>query len=83
MRERLEKVLNRLVVPINDRLDYARVSSLGIKGKIVVITYYILDRIDYQDAFEIERETRNMFEMLSPDKDESFVIRYEISENFT
>jgi len=80
MREALRNVLNKIVVPTNDRLDGVMVSQMGM-GEIYVITYLINDRIDYSDGYKIESETRTLFNMLSPDSSESFFVQYKMVGN--
>jgi len=75
MKEALENLLRKVVLPINDRLVDVKVSKKS-KNNFYIITYYINDRIDYHDAFIIERETNTLFNMLSPAKGESFMIQY-------
>lgn len=80
MREALRNVLTKIVVPTNDRLEGVMVSKLGM-GEIYVITYLINDRIDYSDSYKIESETRALFNMLSPDSSESFLVQYKMVGN--
>lgn len=80
MRENLQKVLRKIVLPINDRLVDVMVSQMGM-GEIYVITYIINDRIDYGDAYEIESETRSLFNMLSPNKHEDFFVQYKMVDD--
>ena len=80
MREALRNVLNKIVVPTNDRLDGVMVSQMGM-GEIYVITYLINDRIDYSDGYKIENETRTLFNMLSPDNSDSFFVQYKMVSN--
>ena len=79
MREALEKILAKVVLPTNDRLSCVQVSQMGM-GEIYIITYYINDRIDYKDGYEIESETRNMFNMLGFDKGENFIVQFRTEE---
>lgn len=79
MIEALEKILNKIVVPMNDRLIGVDVRQMGM-GEIYLITYIIRDRIDYQDGYYIERETQNMFNMLGPQTGESFIVQYKMLE---
>lgn len=83
MRERLERVLTKLLLPMFDRLESVSVSIMGFDNHIYRITFYFNDRIDTQDAWEIQREVSAIFEMLSPAKNEDFVIRYERGESFS
>ena len=80
MREALRNVLNKIVVPTNDRLEGVMVSKLG-KGNTYVITYLMNDRIEYSDAFKIESETRSLFNMLAPDVKEDFMVQYKMVGN--
>ena len=80
MREALRNVLNKIVVPTNDRLEGVMVSKLGM-GNTYVITYLMNDRIEYSDAFEIESETRSLFNMLAPDVKEDFMVQYKMVGN--
>lgn len=80
MRENLQKVLRKIVLPINGRLVDVMVSQMGM-GEIYVITYIINDRIDYGAAYEIESETRSLFNMLSPNKHEDFIVQYKMVDD--
>lgn len=80
MRENLQKVLRKIVLPINDRLVDVMVSQMGM-GEIYVITYIINDRIDFSDAYKIESETRSLFNMLSPNKHEDFIVQYKMVDD--
>ena len=80
MREKLERVLNRVIVPMYDRLEHCKVTTMGM-GEIYVITYYINDRIDFQLSQEIASETDSLFKMLNPSKHEDFIIRHKKIED--
>ena len=79
MREKFERVLNKIVVPMNDRLSGVEVSQMGM-GEIYKVTFLINDRIDYRDGFNIENETRSLFHMLSPNKGEDYIVQYKMVE---
>ena len=79
MTEALEKVLDRFVVDNNDRLVGVNVRTWKNLTDAYVITYYINDRIDYQYGYNVEKETRRMFNMLSPN--DSFIIEYKMVED--
>ena len=81
MTEALEKVLNRFVVDNNDRLVGVNVRTWKNLTDAYVITYYINDRIDYKVGYDIEQETRRMFNMLSPDGNDSFIIEYKMVDD--
>ena len=74
MEEVFEKVLNKIVVPMNDRLSGVKVERSGSLNNVYDVTYYINDRIDYKDGYDIERETKNIFNMLGKNQMESFII---------
>ena len=82
MEEVFEKVLNKIVVPMNDRLSGVKVERSSSLNNVYKVTYYINDRIDYKDGYEIERETKNIFNMLGKNQKESFIISYEKGEDF-
>lgn len=82
MEEVFEKVLNKIVVPMNDRLSGVKVERSGSLNNVYDVTYYINDRIDYKDGYDIERETKNIFNMLGKNQKESFIISYEKGEGF-
>ena len=75
MREKLKRVLSKMVIPMNDRLVDVEVGQWGM-GEIYLVTYFANDRIDYADGYKIEKETRRLFTMLSPEKHESIIIQY-------
>ena len=79
MTEALEKVLDRFVVANFDRLVGVNVRTWKNLTDAYVITYYINDRIDYQYGYNVEKETRRMFNMLSPN--DSFIIEYKMVED--
>ena len=79
MTEALEKILDRFVVANNDRLVGVNVRTWKNLTDAYVITYYINDRIDYKVGYDIEKETRRMFNMLSPN--DSFIIEYKMVED--
>ena len=82
MEEVFEKVLNKIVVPMNDRLSGVKVERSNNLNNVYDVTYYINDRIDYKDGYDIERETKNIFNMLGKNQMESFIISYEKGEGF-
>lgn len=82
MRKNLQRVLKKIVVPMNDRLVDVFVSEKGLRGRMYIITYIINDRIDFSDGYKIEKETRSLFHMLSPNKDEDFMIQYKMIDDF-
>ena len=79
MTEALEKVLSRFVVPNNDRLIGVKVKTFRNLSDAFIIIYYINDRIDYQYGYNVEKETRRMFNMLSPN--DSFIIEYKMVDD--
>ena len=79
MTEALEKVLSRFIVSNFDRLVGVNVRTWKNLTDAYVITYYINDRIDYQYGYNVEKETRRMFNMLSPN--DSFIIEYKIVDD--
>ena len=81
MTEALEKVLSRFIVSNFDRLVGVNVRTWKNLTDAYVITYYINDRIDYQYGYNVEKETRRMFNMLSPDGNDSFIIEYKIVDD--
>ena len=63
-----EKVLRLFVLPmfplIGDvTVEYERFLTHDIK-----ITYYIVDRMDYADAFKVEAETKSLLNMMGFEK---------------
>ena len=82
MEEVFEKVLNKIVVPMNDRLSGVKVERSNNLNNVYDVTYYINDRIDYKDGYDIERETKNIFNMLGKNQVESFIISYDKGEGF-
>ena len=76
MEENLERVLRKIVLPLFDRLSDVKVTKMGRTNDTYVITYFINDRIDYSDGFIIEKETKSLFDMLGPEKGESFIVQY-------
>lgn len=81
MREALKRVLTKLVLPINDRLVGVKVSQMS-RGGFYVITFYINDRIEYDDGYKIEKEVRDLFAMLGPKKREDFIVQYKMVDEF-
>lgn len=81
MTEALEKVLSRFIVSNFDRLVGVNVRTWKNLTDAYVITYYINDRIDYQYGYNVEKETRRMFNMLSPDGNDSFIIEYKMVDD--
>lgn len=81
MTEALEKILDRFIVSNFDRLVGVNVRTWKNLTDAYVITYYINDRIDYQYGYNVEKETRRMFNMLSPDGNDSFIIEYMMVED--
>lgn len=81
MTEALEKILNRFVVPNFDRLVGVKVKTFRNLNDAFIIIYYINDRIDYQYGYNVEKETRRMFNMLSPDGNDSFIIEYKMVDD--
>lgn len=81
MTEALEKVLDRFVVANFDRLVGVKVKTFRNLNDAFIIIYYINDRIDYQYGYNVEKETRRMFNMLSPDGNDSFIIEYKMVED--
>lgn len=81
MTEALEKVLNRFIVDNNDRLVGVKVRTFRNLQDAFIITYFINDRIDFQDGYNIEKETRRMFNMIAPDSNDSFIIEYKMVED--
>ena len=81
MTEALEKVLDRFVVGNFDRLVGVKVKTFRNLNDAFIIIYYINDRIDYQYGYNVEKETRRMFNMIAPDSNDSFIIRYEMVED--
>lgn len=79
MTEALEKVLSRFIVSNFDRLVGVNVRTWKNLTDAYVITYYINDRIDYQYGYNVEKETRRMFNMLSPN--DSFIIEYKMVDD--
>ena len=73
------EVLDRFVVANFDRLVGVNVRTWKNLTDAYVITYYINDRIDYQYGYNVEKETRRMFNMLSPN--DSFIIEYKMVED--
>ena len=82
MEEVFEKVLNKIVVPMNDRLSGVKVERSHSLNNVYDVTYYINDRIDYKDGYDIEKETKNIFNMLGKNQVESFIISYDKGEGF-
>ena len=81
MTEALEKVLSRFILSNFDRLVGVNVRTWKNLTDAYVITYYINDRIDYQYGYNVEKETRRMFNMLSPDGNDSFIIEYKMVDD--
>ena len=81
MVDALEKILDRFVVANNDRLEGVKVKTFKNLSDAFVIIYFINDRIDYKNEYIIEKETRRMFNMIAPDSNDSFIIRYEMVED--
>ena len=81
MTEALEKILDRFIVSNFDRLVGVNVRTWKNLTDAYVITYYINDRIDYQYGYNVEKETRRMFNMLSPDGNDSFIIEYKMVDD--
>ena len=79
MTEALEKVLVRFIVPNFDRLVGVKVKTFRNLNDAFIIIYFINDRIDYQYGYNVEKETRRMFNMLSPN--DSFIIEYKMMED--
>lgn len=65
---------------MNDRLVGVKISQMGM-GNFYVITFFINDRIEYDDGYKIEKEVRDLFTMLGPEKKEDFIIQYNLIED--
>ena len=59
MEETIGNVLRRVIVPAFSRINDVVVRQMGLSD-LYYITFYINDRIDYHDAFMIEKETKNI-----------------------
>lgn len=81
MEETIGNVLRRVIIPAFSRINDVVVRQMGLSD-LYYITFYINDRIDYHDAFMIEKETKNIFNMISPGKGADFVINYKRHEDF-
>ena len=64
MREVLEKVLTRLVLPTNDKLVYVSVMPYGSSDNVFVVTYFGKGKISSLDFNIIKKESRTLFNML-------------------
>ena len=76
MEEVIQRVLEKLVLPVNDRLVGVKVRRMQNSFDDYIVTYYINDRIDYRDGTIIEKETRSLYKMMGLKEDSHVIIEY-------
>jgi hypothetical protein len=81
MEEIFEKVLNKIVVPMNDRLVGVKVRKTQNSYNDYIVTYFINDRIDYSDGTIIGKETRSLYKMMGMKEDSHVIIEYRSIED--
>lgn len=81
MEDVLVNVLRRVIIPMFPRLSDVAVRTMGL-GDLYYITFYINDRIDYQDAFLIDKEVNSVFKMIFPSKGADYTLNYKRHENY-
>lgn len=76
MINKLEVVVRKIILPMDDRLVDVSVGRKGL-SEIYVVNYFLKGKIDAKLAQKLISETDILFKMLSPDKKEDFVVRWE------
>ena len=78
MREVLEKVLTRLVLPRNDKLVYVSVMPYGSSNNVFVVSYFGKGKISSLEFNDIKKESRSLFDMLGPKFENQLIFDYKM-----
>lgn len=84
MKESLEKLINKIIVPLYDIVSEVEVSKwTNHRGDITYykVTYFLNWRINFKVMSEIEMETRSLFNLLGPNQNEILDIDFRRSES--